>query len=135
MSATYDPLHPAAKDRIRAALGDTAVGEDGHTIPDEDAHHTDEHIEAMIAAYGEALALAELAHELWARYAQDPQRISLTGLSVDLSAQLDVWSALATPWLEHLQEQAELAAAGALIPADQRVRPTAFTLACGRRGR
>jgi hypothetical protein len=128
MSASYDPTHPEARDRVRANLGDTEVE------PAEDAHHSNEHMDALLAELGEALGQAALAHELWARYAQDPQRVALTGLSIDLSAQLDVWSALAGPWLAHLQQQATQAAAAARAPANP-VRPAAFGLARGRRGR
>lgn len=104
MSASYDPTHPTARDRVRANLGDTEVE------PAEDAHHSNEHMDALLLAHGEALGQAALAHELHARYAQSPVKVSLTGLSVDLSSFVAVWAVLAKPWVAHLARQAASAA-------------------------
>ena len=97
MAATYDPTHPVARDRVRANLGDTDVE------PDANALHTDEHMDAVIEEHGEYLGQAALAHELWARFAQDPASIGLTGLSVSFANLLDVWAELAKPWVAHLE--------------------------------
>lgn len=104
MSATYNELHPTNKDRVRAALGDTDVTA---------ALLTDEHINAMLTEYGYPLGQARLAHELWARFVQEPVRISSFGDAFDLSKMIDVWRSLAAPWLAYEQSQAAQAA-GAL---------------------
>ena len=100
MAATYNPAHPTARDRVRANLGDTDVD------PAENALHTDAHMDAVLAAYGEALGQSALAHELWARFAQDPSSVGLTGLSVSFANLLDVWAELAKPWLAYQQRLA-----------------------------
>lgn len=105
MSATYDQTHPTARDRVRANLGDTEVS------PAENALHTNEHMDALLAAYGEALGQSALAHELWARFAQDPSSIGLTGLSLSFSNVLDVWAELAKPWLAYQKRIADEATA------------------------
>ncbi|HBY59060.1 MAG TPA: hypothetical protein DEH78_04520 [Solibacterales bacterium] len=106
MSATYDQTHPAARDRVRANLGDTAVAAGTTTIPEGSYLHSNEHMDAMLAAYGEALGQAALAHELHALAVQDPQRLTLPGLGLDLSAATDVWAELAKPWLAYQQRLA-----------------------------
>jgi hypothetical protein len=100
VSATYNPAHPTARDRVRANLGDTDV------VPAENALHTDEHMDAVLTAYGEALGQSALAHELWARFAQDPSSVGLTGLSVSFANLLEVWAELAKPWLAYQQRLA-----------------------------
>jgi hypothetical protein len=100
VAATYNPAHPTARDRVRANLGDTDVE------PDENALHTDAHMDAVLAAYGEALGQSALAHELWARHAQDPSSVGLTGLSVSFANLLEVWAELAKPWLAYQQRLA-----------------------------
>lgn len=102
MSATYDQTHPTARDRVRANLGDVDVS------PAENALHSNEHMDALLTAYGEALGQSALAHELWARFAQDPSSIGLTGLSLSFGNLLDVWAALAGPWLVYQRRAATL---------------------------
>lgn len=91
MSATYDELLPTDLDRARSMTGDTTVE------PEEDALHSDEHIEAVLTAEGSlAAAVAYLADELVARFAQEPVRMSDDGSTIDFSARIPVWQALAT---------------------------------------
>lgn len=111
MSATYDQTHPTARDRVRANLGDTAVTLGTTTIPEGSYLHSNAHMDAVLTAYGEPLGQAALAHELWARFAQDPSSITLPGLGVSFANLLDAWIALAKPWLAYLEERATQGAA------------------------
>lgn len=110
MPSSYSPTRGNPVDKAREQLGDTAVQPSTTLILDEDALHSDAHIAAVQGRYGEALGLSYLAHELWARFAQDPQRIGSQGDTIDLSSQLVVWSKLAQPWLDHQNKEAADAA-------------------------
>lgn len=92
MSATYDETLPTDLDRARSLLGDTEIN------PAEDALHTDEHILAVLDQESTfEAAVAWLADELAARIAQEPVKVRLRdGTTVDYSARIPVWQALAT---------------------------------------
>lgn len=91
MSATYNELLLTDVDRARSLLGDTTVE------PAEDALHSDEHIVAVLDQEGSlAGAVAYLADELVTRFAQEPVKITKDGRSLDYSARIPAWQALAT---------------------------------------
>lgn len=98
MAATYDPLLPTDRDRLRFRLGDTDV-------PDN-ALVSDEQYDAMIAASGWRIAGAELAEGLAARFAQEPDSVSIGGtISVSWRSMIARWIGVAA------QLRAEAAAA------------------------
>lgn len=114
MSATYNPLLPTDLDKARALLGDTVVE------PAADALLSDEHILAVLAMEGSfALGLAWLADELVAQFAQEPVKVSISGVSVDYSARITAWQTLATRMRTKAAEAATAAAPTAIsfIPA------------------
>ncbi|HEU5097903.1 MAG TPA: hypothetical protein VFU22_02590 [Roseiflexaceae bacterium] len=91
MSATYNELLLTDLDRARSLLGDTIVS------PASKALHSDEHMAAVLEAEGSlAAGVAYLADELVTRFAQQPVRIADDGSSIDFSARIPVWQALAT---------------------------------------
>lgn len=132
MAATYDETLPTAKDRARALLGDTAVTPGTTTIPDDDALLSDGHIAAVLALLTTfEAAVAWLADELVARFAQDPVRVSLTGLSVDYSARIPAWQALAAQ-MRATAAAAAAAASRAATGVSLRNHPRPdYTLAAG----
>jgi len=96
MPATYDETLLTAKDRARALLGDTAVIPGTSTIPDDAALFSDAHILTVLALYTPfETAVAWLADELITRFAQAPVKLSGGGESVDFSARIPAWQALA----------------------------------------
>src|SRR4051812_35754580 len=90
MSASYDEEQPTNLDKARGLLGDTTVE------PESRALHSDEHIEAILTRDGFLLGMAFLADELVARIGQQPVRIADDGSSLDFSARIPAWTALAT---------------------------------------
>jgi hypothetical protein len=87
MSFTFSGELDTALDRIRDILGDT-----DKTSP----LRTDARIEAAISYAGsENAAIGWIARSLVAEFAQQPVRVSLTGLSVDYSARIPYWQTLA----------------------------------------
>lgn len=87
MAATYDDTLPTDKDRARSLVGDTDV---------ENALHSDEHIDAVLAMQGSvAAASSYLAQELVARFASNPIRKSASGVSVDYTENLRLWRQIA----------------------------------------
>jgi hypothetical protein len=96
MPATFDETLMNARDRARALLGDTAVTPGTTTIPDEAALFSDAHITAVLALYTPfETGVAFLAEELVTRFAQAPVKLSGGGESVDFSARIPAWQALA----------------------------------------
>lgn len=112
MPSSYSPTRGLDRDRAREMLGDTAVQPSTTLILDDDALHGDPHYDAVLGRLGFALGVSYLAHELWARFAQDPIKLSSQGDALDFSAQLDVWKKLAEAWLKQLQKDAATAASG-----------------------
>lgn len=102
MPATYDPTRGTDIDRARELLGDTAITAGTTTIPDADALHSDPHIASVLEREGWAMGVSWLAAELYARFAQEPSRISANGKSVDLSNLLVVWADLSRPARERV---------------------------------
>lgn len=88
MTATYDDTLPTAKDRIRAAVGDTDMTA---------ALRTDEHIASVLALNvgDETAATADVAAGLAVEYAQRPDRISDDGTSISWGERVKTWLTLA----------------------------------------
>lgn len=86
MSGTYQDSLPSDRDRARATLGDTSAS---------DWLHTDDHINAVLTWKGSLdAAVAFLAGELIARFAQEPVRKTAQGESLDYSDRLKSWQAI-----------------------------------------
>lgn len=99
MPATFDETLPTDKDRARAILGDTTM---------TDPLLTDAHISAVISLQGGlAAGVVFLAEELMARYARDPLRTTVEGVTVDYSANVALWRRVAD------RQQSTLSAAAA----------------------
>ncbi len=81
MSFSFSPELPAALDRGRLALGDTAAP----------GLRADETINAMVTANGEAEAVARLAEGLAAEYAQQPDSLSADGSSISWRDRVKTW--------------------------------------------
>jgi hypothetical protein len=93
MSAYYDETLEDEISRARAELGDTEFTSDTQ----DDALHTDEHIEAVLAWKGYTAGVAFLAEELIVRYATEPDSVRLSsGLTVSFRDRLAAWTRLAT---------------------------------------
>lgn len=118
MSASYNEEQPTALDKARGLLGDTTVE------PETQALHSDEHIEAILARDGFDLGVAFLADELVTRIGREPVRISDDGSSLDFSARIPAWSALAT------RMRAAAAQATAASAASAPISAAASTQAC-----
>ena len=84
---TYAPTLLTAHDRVRLALGDTDT-----VIP----LLPDATVDAAILRHGEAAAVAVLAEGLAARFAQEPDSITLSGLSIRWGERVKSWLALAS---------------------------------------
>ena len=89
MSASYDEEQPTDLDKARGLLGDTTVE------PETSALHSDEHIAAILDRDGFLLGVAFLADELVTRIGREPVKIAADGSSLDFSARIPAWSALA----------------------------------------
>lgn len=85
MAWTYDASLPSAKDRVRLALGDTNTA---------NQLRSDETINALITAYGEAAAAAQLADGLAAQFAQKPDSIGMDGLTISWRERVRTWREL-----------------------------------------
>lgn len=85
MTCTFDESLPSPKDRIRLLLGDTG----------DPCLRSDETINALVAAVGEAAATAELAAGLAIYYAQQPDAMSADGATISYRARVEAMRALA----------------------------------------
>lgn len=105
MAATFDETLPTAKDRLRRAVGDTAV-------PDG-ALRQDEEIFSVLALYpDEAVAQAAIAEGLAVEFAQKPDSFSESGgVSVRWGERVKTWLALAAT----LRKQAALSTSGLAV--------------------
>lgn len=91
MSASYNELLLTDLDRARSMLGDINV------TPASNALHSNEHINAVLDEEDSfEAAIAYLADELVVRFGQDPVKIAGDGSSLDFSARIPAWQALAT---------------------------------------
>ena len=87
---SYDDTLPTDLDKIRALLGDTSNDAATELL-------TDDHIEAMLSLYSFNAATATMAMSLAARFAQEPDRVTLpSGLSVSWSERVKYWLSLAS---------------------------------------
>jgi hypothetical protein len=88
MAATFDDTLPTDRDWIRAALGDTDTS---------NAWLSDERINAVLtaAANDRTVATLQLCEQLITLASQEPVEVSISGLSVDYSAQIAAWKDLA----------------------------------------
>lgn len=120
MSASYDEEQPTDLDKARGLLGDTTVE------PEERALHSDEHITAILARDGFLRGVAFLADELVTRIGQQPVRIADDGSSIDFSARIPAWSALAS----RMRAEATLVDAEASAAARTPVSAAVPTQAC-----
>jgi hypothetical protein len=125
---TYNDELVTSIDHARSLLGDTAVTPGTTTIPEVDAYLSNEAIQAALTLYPPfALGVAFLADSLRARFAQEPVRVTLSGISVDFTERAAYWDALAKRLrAEHAQAKAEQARTAAAA---------FFTLGRGGRGR
>ena len=94
MSATYDETLPTDKDEARSLLGDNVVTPGTTTVAKP--LRSDEHINAVIAKKGFYLGVAFIADGLVTQFAQQPVKLSESGSSIDMSAQIPAWQALAS---------------------------------------
>lgn len=95
---TYSATRGGDLDRARELLGDTPLEDaDGDTLDEALALRSDEQIQAVLDREGFARGVAWLAAALYAEYAQQPVRTSVSGLSVDYSDRLEAWNLLAAP--------------------------------------
>jgi hypothetical protein len=102
MSATYDPLLPTDRDRLRFLLGDI------FTEPDSAALLTDEQIQAEIDRWAGdwKTAGAVLAEGLAAQFAQEPDSVSITGIgSFSWRERVDRWIGLAAQFRGQVQKE------------------------------
>lgn len=89
MSQTYNEALPIDRDKARSILGATDV------TTAEAALISDEHIDAVLLWQGTLDgAVAFLASELAARYAQMPTSVSDSGTSVSWASRLTLWLSL-----------------------------------------
>lgn len=114
MPSSYDETLPTNKDKARSLLGDVAVTPGTTTIPDDAALHSDQHIATVLALLTPfESAVAWLADELVTRFAQEPVKVTLTGLAVDYTPRIPAWQALAARMRATVDQAAADAAAAA----------------------
>lgn len=93
MAATYNPLLPTDRDRVRFEIGDTEGLPAG-------ALYSDEAIDAELAAKGNLSdAIVSLARGLVMRFGQLPDSVNVPGeISVSWRYRIDAWNAAIASW-------------------------------------
>jgi hypothetical protein len=95
MAATYSDTDRTPRNRARELIGDTGVTAGTTTVADP--LMSDAHIDAVLAEQRVfELGVAWLADELLARFAQDPIRVTVDGVTTDMSAWVSIWRDLAS---------------------------------------
>jgi predicted Rdx family selenoprotein len=95
MAATYSDTDRTPRNRARELIGDTTVTPNTTTVADP--LMSDAHIDAVLSEQGMfELGVAWLADELLARFAQDPIRVTIDGVTTDMSAWVGIWRDLAS---------------------------------------
>jgi predicted Rdx family selenoprotein len=111
---SFDSDLPTSLDRARALLGDT---------DEENELFDDDHYEAVLAQQASFdLAVAWLADELVALFAQEPDRVTLDdGTQAQWTERIGAWKALAT----RMRTTAAVATANMTVPVSIAVTTTA----------
>lgn len=95
MAATFDPSLAAPRDHIRLALGDKHDNATSGAVTAPLLQ--DEVIDAKLAAFSYAEALAQLAEALVTQFAQDPDKYAESGgLKLEWTERIRAWTELAS---------------------------------------
>lgn len=123
-TATYDPTHESALDRVRFAVGDTDVSVDEDTGESSALKPDTEYLAAIARNDTEQGAIAEMARALAAQVMQEPDKYSEAGgISLSWSDRIKTWLALAD------SADARAAANGASYGVTNARKPTRGELA------